>query len=100
MTNPIHFDGADILLTPDDFTAEQLDHLISIGGPGQQDANVAYFRDLYEVTGDPESCRFYLQGYGAWDEEDLADHDANLDRLIWLTGGDLADQGEAHFCAY
>lgn len=100
MTNPIHFEGSDLLLSPEDFTPQQLEHLLSIGGPGQQDTNVADFRDLYEVTGDPESCRLYLKGYGAWDEEELADHESNLARLIWLTGGAFCDGEVAYFSAY
>jgi|ERR1700733_11924611 len=34
-----------------------------------------------------------LKEYGAWDEEERADHDQNLQRLLWLAGADIADQG-------
>jgi hypothetical protein len=26
-----------------------------------------------------------LAGYGAWDDDEMADNEANLDRLVWLT---------------
>ena len=39
---------------------------------------------------------------GLWrvGRSELADHEANLDRLVWLTGCALAEQGEAYFSAY
>lgn len=33
-----------------------------------------------------------LRGYGAWDEHELADHDENLQRLLWLAAGDIAEE--------
>jgi hypothetical protein len=33
-----------------------------------------------------------LREYGAWSEEELADRDANIRRLIWLACGDIQDQ--------
>lgn len=41
-----------------------------------------------------------LASYGAWDDEQLADHDENLRRLVWLTGCDLRETGEAYFSTY
>lgn len=32
-----------------------------------------------------------LREYGAWDDAERADHDANLSRLLWLACGDLCD---------
>lgn len=33
-----------------------------------------------------------LKEYGAWDEIELADHDQNLQRLVWIAAGDIADR--------
>ena len=33
-------------------------------------------------------------------ESELADHEENLAKLVWLTGCDLSETGEAHFSAY
>jgi hypothetical protein len=42
----------------------------------------------------PDVVRDELRGYGAWDDNDLADHDANLSRLLWLACGDIVDNPE------
>lgn len=33
-----------------------------------------------------------LRGYGAWDEEQLKDHDENLTRILWLACGDILEE--------
>ena len=35
-----------------------------------------------------------LREYGAWDDGDLADYEANLDRLVWIACCDLAEEME------
>jgi hypothetical protein len=40
----------------------------------------------------PELLRAELREYGAWDDEELADHRANRERLLWLACGDLIDR--------
>ena len=40
---------------------------------------------------DPATLCEVLKEAGAWDDADLADHDTNLDRLLWIACGDLAD---------
>lgn len=38
-----------------------------------------------------------LAEYGAWDQDELSDHDANLARLVWSAANDLSEtitQGE------
>lgn len=40
---------------------------------------------------DRETLARELREYGAWDSEELADHDANLDRFLWLACGDIQD---------
>lgn len=32
-----------------------------------------------------------LSEYGAWDEIELQDHAQNLQRLLWIAAGDIAD---------
>jgi hypothetical protein len=34
-----------------------------------------------------------LKEYGAWDAEELADHDENLQRILWLAARDIHEQG-------
>jgi hypothetical protein len=51
------------------------------------------FAQLIAVN--PVYLREELREYGAWDAEDLANHAANLARLLWLACGDLVDQEAA-----
>lgn len=73
--------------------------LISVGShSGSCDADIAWIRkhekrienQLQRI--DPEVLKKELKEYGAWDDDELADHDANLYRILWLACGDLSDQ--------
>lgn len=39
----------------------------------------------------PQKLVHELRGYGAWSGEELADHQQNLQRILWLAVGDIAD---------
>ena len=96
----LHFVGSDWFLNAADIPAGLVQALLDCARPGDAEPAVRALRDAYTVTGDPASCRDYLRGYGAWEAEELADHEQNLDRLVWLTGNELAESGEAHFSTY
>ena len=36
-----------------------------------------------------------LSEYGAWDEYELADHDQNMQRVLWLACGDICEEQRA-----
>jgi hypothetical protein len=64
--------------------------------PGSCDAEVlelsqvpAIRRQLEHI--EPALLRAELSEWGAWDETELADHAQNLQRLLWLAAGDIAD---------
>ena len=64
--------------------------------PGPCDADVAALvkaRNIsWQLSGiKPEVLREELKEYGAWSAEELADHDANLTRLVWIAAGDIVD---------
>ena len=40
---------------------------------------------------EPETLVKELREYGAWSAEELADHDANLTRILWLAAGDIVE---------
>lgn len=46
-------------------------------------------RQLNKIA--PETLRNELREYGAWDAEQLADHEQNLQRLLWLAAGDIKE---------
>jgi hypothetical protein len=40
----------------------------------------------------PEDLRRELKEYGAWDAAELADHNQNLSRILWLAAGNIVDE--------
>lgn len=74
--------------------------LIGVGyHSGQCDSDIAFIRQTEKkiekqlAAIDPELLKAELREYGAWDDEDLSDHEANLDRLLWIACGDLHEHG-------
>ena len=41
---------------------------------------------------DPELIRQELSEYGSWSEEELADDDANWQRILWLGANDIVEE--------
>ena len=41
---------------------------------------------------DADVLRRELKEYGAWDSEELDDHDQNLQRILWLAAGSILDE--------
>jgi hypothetical protein len=39
----------------------------------------------------PDVLRDELRDYGAWDADELADHEQNLQRIVWLAAGDIVE---------
>lgn len=63
---------------------------------GQCDNDIMVLRELPAISGqlsalDRGLVRDCLREYGAWDSAELSDHEANLDRLLWIACGDLVD---------
>ena len=52
---------------------------------------VPYVRAQLDTI-DPDKLRRELREYGAWDDTELADHDANLLRFVWLMAGDMIEE--------
>jgi hypothetical protein len=64
---------------------------------GQCDADIAELRtdpqiaEQFDKIG-PAAVREILKEYGTWNEVELSDHEANLDRLLWIACADLVEQ--------
>lgn len=55
----------------------------------------AVVRDAQGLSDIPQDLiREALKPYGAWDEYDMEDEDANLERLVWVAACDCRDSGE------
>jgi hypothetical protein len=40
---------------------------------------------------DPEDLKTELKEYGAWNDEELSDHDENLKRIVWIAAGNIQE---------
>lgn len=47
-------------------------------------------RQLRKV--DPELLKAELDEFGCWSEEELRDHQVNLERLLWVACGDIVEE--------
>jgi hypothetical protein len=68
----------------------------SCSHPGRCDADVEALMDQDHISEQlakiaPDTLREELREYGAWDSAELADHDANLMRLVWIAACDVAE---------
>ena len=45
---------------------------------------------------DPDDLRRELTEHGAWGDEELADHEANLERLVWIAANDVAEDPDTY----
>tara|TARA_Y100001963_G_scaffold3816_1_gene5027 strand:- start:326 stop:610 length:285 start_codon:yes stop_codon:yes gene_type:complete len=52
-------------------------------GSGDATEAVAYWVKHLEFDGPKDLFKEYLEGYGAWDDEQLKDHDENKMRVLW-----------------
>jgi hypothetical protein len=64
--------------------------------PGPCDADVMALSRVPAVARqlrvlDPDLVRTELREWGAWDDAELADHAQNLQRLLWIAAGDVAE---------
>lgn len=53
--------------------------------------DVPYIREQLDKV-DKAELVGELKEYGAWDDEELSDHEQNLKRLLWLACADLVEE--------
>jgi hypothetical protein len=63
---------------------------------GRCDDDVAALRKVPAIRRqldklDPALVVECLREYGAWDDKELSNHDANLSRLVWIAACDIAE---------
>ena len=51
----------------------------------------ASIRRQLDRISDPEILAAELREYGAWDDQELADHEQNLQRILWIAAGDIVE---------
>jgi hypothetical protein len=64
---------------------------------GQCDEDISYLltvpyikKQLEKIR--PELIAECLKEYGAWDSQELSNHEDNLSRLLWIACGDLVER--------
>jgi hypothetical protein len=67
------------------------------GHTGHCDADIAELRrdpSIIEQLSaiEPATLRAELREYGAWSDAELANHDANLSRLLWIACSDIREE--------
>jgi len=68
----------------------------SCSHPGPCDADVAALRLVPAIRRQldklaPDKVRAELRDHGAWDEAELADHEMNLSRILWIAACNIAE---------
>lgn len=96
----LHFEGRDWTLEAAEIDPALLSDLLYCAGSGDAEPAVRMLMDTWTVEGNPADCRDMLRPYGAWEDDELDDHDENLRRLVWLTGCALAEGEPAYFSGY
>jgi hypothetical protein len=69
----------------------------SCSHPGPCDNDVTHLRTVPAIRRQldklsPALVAECLSEYGAWDDDELSDHEQNLDRLLWVACCELAEQ--------
>jgi hypothetical protein len=77
----------------DDIPLVYQDALMACHHQGQCDSDVESAKEFFAVN-DQDKLRQYLSEFGAWNDKELADNDANLGRMLWLMAGYIQEQGE------
>ena len=88
--NTFHITGSDFTLYKDEITDELYSALMdcAIGGQDATEA-VQYVIREHGITAD--NPRAYLEPYGGFDDDELQDDDANLERCVWLLACNLSE---------
>lgn len=59
---------------------------------GPCDEDVAYWQPKILAWPPADDIRAELKEYGAWNQEELSDDDANQRRLLWIAAGNIQDE--------
>ena len=62
---------------------------------GSVDEAVEYWVKQLDFEAPEQKVKEYLDDFGAWDDDELSDHDSNLQRLLWVVCCDLKEERKA-----
>ena len=75
----------------------ELEHANTGHHQGQCDADIDYLLTVDYIKAQldaisPALLADELREYGAWDQDELADHEQNKARILWIACGDIAEK--------
>lgn len=88
----ISFDSPSFELDINSLDEALLENLVDLASPGDRYYNTKWFVEHYGVTADRDIAVDLLEPYGAWENDELTDHDENVIRLVWLLAGWIKDE--------
>ena len=94
-TNPIiWFDGRD--------STRQLppECIADCSGSGDRSDSVKRWVERLNFDGPVELFKEHLECYGAWDDEELKDHEKNKQRVLWIWAGYCLDDPDGYDYLY
>lgn len=68
---------------------------IPISGPA--DSAVQDLREEYDIKVNNFELVSFLKKFGCWDNNELNDHNENIDRLLWIACLDCRENETTHF---
>ena len=80
------------IVTKDDIDSQLLEDLMDCTGQGDATDAVKHVIENHDIEVDPLLVEKYLDGIGAWEEDELQDEATNLERFVWIMACDLAEQ--------
>lgn len=90
-------DGVEVFFNYIDSLLLPRDVIKACSHPGPCDEDVQRCMDMPEIECqlskiNPDDLRKELREYGVWTDEDLADHQTNLERILWIAAGNIQDE--------
>jgi hypothetical protein len=66
---------------------------------GQCDSDIEYLLTIPKIKRQvkkwgPEILKRELREYGAWEDHELEDHEANIRRMLWIVCGDIMENSK------
>ena len=78
-----------------DIPLEYQEAFLACSHSGQCDQDVEHAKQFFAVD-NPDKLREYLKEFGAWDQDELKDDNANLGRILWIMAGEIKENSVAY----
>lgn len=83
-------------INADDIPEQLAGAILGAHHQGRCDDDAEFASKFIDVD-DEDYLKLFLSSHGAWDDDELLDHEVNLERLVWLMAGDIKECGEFYY---